>query len=651
MQTFNAAWLQKIRDFIATADVISCDVFDTLIHRKTRKPTDIFELVSEQIIHENAFPRDEHLIVSFPTIRVYAEQKARDDAFVRYKHWEVSIKDIYDSFQEITNCSDEIRHYLLEKERYWELQLTYPNPIMLNILNEALNNGKKIILCSDMYSAANIIQNRIEHAGYPKNLPIIVSCENSCSKHDGKLFSILKKKFPYGTKIVHIGDNVHADVKMAQKNDIPSLHFSYKEDIDRIFLSHIASTEENLVNSLSHGIARYLLIQNEGRNVHDLWYLSGISVFGPLFVGYFLWLINNLKKNTFSKILFLARDGYFFHKMYQKWAKQLDLNTPSEYAYVSRGTLLYPSLSDMNWDRLWYQFGGKKNKSLKEICEKIGLPTSLYLKKTTECNIFDVNQEFESNSSLLHKFFVSLGPDILNESKKKRDIVSKYLRKFIPDHDSVALCDIGWAGNIQGSMSRILRTSGDTTKLEGFYFGTFPWSEMNASIYDTFHGYLVNGDNIQDYNDILLNGGVELLEFATMAPHGTTLGYRETETDINPILETSTDDQRMQKLSSAIQSGAWDFANAIMEILPVLGEEEFITRSWADSFIDFVSYPSIHEARTFGVVTHSDAPGATCNRTHLISTPRSSDEEDIEYAEKRSFWKYGFETLYKERCK
>lgn len=642
---FNKMWRKKVESFVEGADVVSCDVFDTLIHRKVRKPIDVFRIVSEQILKEEKYLDEVEVVFSFPSLRVYAENKAREHVFAQYGHHEVSLDEIYVNFQKITNCTDSLKNYLSEKEIFVENSITYANPIMLEIVKKALRDGKKIVLCSDMYSSSTEISDRVINAGYPAGLPVIVSCENGCSKHDGFLFDILKKNFSIDEKIVHIGDNIHADINMAQENEIDCLHFTYKDEIDEIFFSHFSKEENDFANCLSHGFARFILI-SDPEKAHDIWYQSGVTVFGPLFLGYFFWLLDNLQKGEFSKILFLARDGYFFNKMFAKWSTSLGVNIPSEYIYVSRGTLLYPSLSDLNWDRLWFQFGGRRNKTLNGICKKLGIPLYLYLEEAERSGISDINESIESGDARIHKFFVLVGKNLLKDAQNKRKISREYLESYISEGEKIALCDIGWAGNIQGSISRIMRSGGISVDLEGFYFGIFPWSQMNNGLRDVFHGYLVNGSSVQNLNEVLLNGGVELLEFATTAPHGTTLSYTEKNNQIFPVLEQSDDDKRVQTLSASIQEGAWDFVSSMMDLLITMDKKIFLSRSWAEAFINFVQQPTLEEARTFGIVTHSDAPGATLERSHLVSTPASETPEDVEKAKEKSFWKYAFQKLY-----
>lgn len=112
------------------------------------------------------------------------------------------------------------------------------------------------------------------------------------------------------------------------------------------------------------------------------------------------------------------------------------------------------------------------------------------------------------------------------------------------------------------------------------------------------------------------------------------------------MLEQSDDDKRVQMLSASIQEGAWDFVTSIMDILLTMDKKIFLNRFWAEAFVNFVKQPTVEEARTFGVVTHSDAPGATLERSHLVSTPSSDAPEDIKEAEEKSFWKFAFQKLY-----
>jgi predicted HAD superfamily hydrolase len=125
-------------------DVISFDIFDTLLLRPFTKPTDLFLTLSP---HYN--------IPNFSTERINAEKRARRNQYLNEGHYEVNIFDIYEELSKSTGINLEQGVYLeLEKEK----QYCYPNPYMKRVFDMLLENQKRIILISDMYYPESLMK-------------------------------------------------------------------------------------------------------------------------------------------------------------------------------------------------------------------------------------------------------------------------------------------------------------------------------------------------------------------------------------------------------------------------------------------------------------------------------------------------------------
>ena len=78
--TSNSKILDKILDY----DIISFDIFDTLIKRDINKPTDVFELIEEK-----------YNIKNYKNMRIKAEKTARDNSNCE----EVTLDEIYKNIE------------------------------------------------------------------------------------------------------------------------------------------------------------------------------------------------------------------------------------------------------------------------------------------------------------------------------------------------------------------------------------------------------------------------------------------------------------------------------------------------------------------------------------------------------------------------
>ncbi len=215
---------ERMTDRLEKNDVISFDIFDTLVFRTIPHPTDIFELMEEDL-----------KIKSFREKRISAEMEARR---VRGKpNGEIDIFDIYDQMASdlpITPSEGIAAEIRMEKK------CCYANPYMKTVFNLLRVSGKELIAVSDMYFPANILIELLAGMGYDGFSCIFVSCDCGCSKGTGELQRLVRKKLGMDKRIVHIGDNYRSDVLASRKAGWQAIWYPKKEkmgrhDIDRSF--------------------------------------------------------------------------------------------------------------------------------------------------------------------------------------------------------------------------------------------------------------------------------------------------------------------------------------------------------------------------------------------------------------------------------
>jgi HAD superfamily hydrolase (TIGR01549 family) len=204
--TFEALY-SEFASCIDRFDVISFDVFDTLISRKVTNPTDIFDLIEKKTGKRG-----------FAKKRIMAEMCARGRISKGIE--DVSIDDIYNEFKNRDFGS------LKRNEIDEELESCYKNPNGYKLYSLARKKNKMIIAVSDMYLPSYIISKILLNASYPDIRRLFVSNEHRKTKSTGHLFSLVLEELNIDSnKIMHIGDNYRSDVLGAGKAGILGLHF------------------------------------------------------------------------------------------------------------------------------------------------------------------------------------------------------------------------------------------------------------------------------------------------------------------------------------------------------------------------------------------------------------------------------------------
>jgi len=273
--------------------VKSFDIFDTILARTVRNPTDIFDIIEKLYPYPN-----------FKSLRLEAQSISKQ-----------KIKDIYYNFKKITGEPDEI----VEKIMNFELKVEMENtlPIMSNILKIKDND----IFVSDMYLEVEQIRNLLNYHNINKNTELFVS---SGGKNDGSMWQHLTKKYNI---INHTGDNQHSDIFMASKNNIPGIYTEiYK----------FTSLETKLVDTnfkLCTFLRKFRLMNPYYENSLEYkLYDQQIQYNIPLLLFMCKKIEQILINENRTTVLFLSRDGCLIYKLFSFLYPQFK----SFYIYSSR---------------------------------------------------------------------------------------------------------------------------------------------------------------------------------------------------------------------------------------------------------------------------------------------------------------------------
>ena len=309
-------FLDKIKNIINNAEIVSFDIFDTLLLRPYAKPTDLFKHLS--IIHK---------IENFDYDRIEAEKQSRK----RTKKEDVTIDEIYN------NIPQELK-YLKEKELKLERQVLTVNKEIKEIFDYAIKNNKDVIICSDMYLPKDFLIEVLKEKGYVGFKNLYVSGEVGKSKYKGTLYKHIIKEYNINpNKIVHIGDNYNDDYKCPKSLGIKAVY--YEKAIYKLFkVNNRAKIFFNYhQNSLSASIIlgmNAILFINERIDIKkDYWKYFGAIYGGPISFAFMEWIDFQVKENAIENLLFIARDGFVLQKVYNIIKTT---NTDFHYIYASR---------------------------------------------------------------------------------------------------------------------------------------------------------------------------------------------------------------------------------------------------------------------------------------------------------------------------
>lgn len=321
--------LEELKIAIDQNDVISFDLFDTLLMRKVLLPSNIFDLVERELAERFS------VFINYKAARIEADKYC-------FRNIEqcFTMEQVYDRLQETLHLTDELKEQIKLIEYDIEHKCCVPRHVLVECFNYGLKQKKNICITTDTYWARNMIEkllSKYKIKGYER---LFISCELKKSKSEGSMWEHIANLYK-GKNILHIGDNSHTDIDMPRHYAINA--FEIKNAYELMSMSALNSliVEGNKIDDfvmLGQFAARFLndpfaLSKTKGKitinNAFDLGYIS----FGPLVLGYVLWLIA-MVENRIDTLLFFARDGFILEKIYRKVVTQYNINAPQGIYYL-----------------------------------------------------------------------------------------------------------------------------------------------------------------------------------------------------------------------------------------------------------------------------------------------------------------------------
>jgi FMN phosphatase YigB (HAD superfamily) len=211
-KVFSAAEMARtIRE--SGPDVVSVDLFDTLIYRWCGIPPRAFRIQYRNI---------KCLLSAIVNEESWVDTRIRhEDIVVRRAHpHEIRIDDIYDSIAgEIALTPDQLRA-LREAELNAERSVIRPYEDVIDVLREARKSGVSVVITTDTYLPPEFIRSILNEL-LDFEFELLCSSETRGPKRTGLAYQELKRKFS-SKSIIHFGDNAHSDVEMAGRFGVPS---------------------------------------------------------------------------------------------------------------------------------------------------------------------------------------------------------------------------------------------------------------------------------------------------------------------------------------------------------------------------------------------------------------------------------------------
>lgn len=414
--------ISELVELFSDFEIISFDIFDTLIFRYLNDPKDVFNLVGIRLG-----------VYDYKAIRISAEEEARknvDDISNEVCLSDIcSIASLYSGI-DVSKC--------VEEELDVERQVCFANPYIYEIARQLAEKGKRIIATSNMYLDSIQLGTILTACGYDFISEIFVSCEYKKSKYQGELQKCVWSNIGKDKKVIHIGDNYIVDYIGSRMAGWKAYYYQNVNDIGNVFrpakMSKLAfSFYSGIVNSHFHN----------GMVNESMYYELGFAYLGILVVGFCEWINDYAKRESVDKILFTSRDMYVVHEIYNEFFNEVD----NDYVKISRFCS-----QRYSYNRFSNYFIDSHIKARAQI-EKLTIHEVLEELDITFLEDYLARYELDKDELFTMKLFPKLKKlmnenkqVILNEFGEEKEACKEYYSQFVSKNQKVAVVDLGWQG-------------------------------------------------------------------------------------------------------------------------------------------------------------------------------------------------------------
>jgi predicted HAD superfamily hydrolase len=459
-----------------------------------------------------------------------------------------------------------------------------------------------------MYLPAEVVQFMLETCGaFQPGDHLYISSQIGKTKVTGNLFRyILQRENVRPTQVEHMGDNAFTDLRRARMIGMKAIHFT-ETHLTRYEQTVADATEISpiFLRSLLAGKCRLTRLECPYEDEHRrvIW-ATGANVAGPILTGYVAWLLSDACTRGIKRLYFLSRDGQILLRIAEIVRQKLNLSIECRYLYASRQAWHLPAIRDkvVDWDYDWI-LAPTDFLSVESALKRVNLAPSdveAFLVKSGLPSISWTRNLNPSERERLGRLIRSgnLNALILQKAEERRHATIAYLRQEgLLDDVHYAIVDLGWGGNLQRSLRKLLEACGDSRPTQGYYFGLLSRSEIRAQ--DHLWAYFWDYSQPSEWYNLGFMAR-NIVEIFTAADHGSVSHYEIHDGQVLPVLMTETN-------AAALAWGLRVQQMAITRLVEELDPEilrDFTSRSaWLAVFARllalFYKHPSRAEAHVY----------------------------------------------------
>lgn len=630
--------LRTVAEAISACDpeLVSFDIFDTLVFRKVDDPVDAFALVGNRL-------RELGLLSAAMTPMMFGKLRAETEGVARRRRAavdgssETDLLGIYEAFPRWPFTQPVTTEQLAANELHVERTLLVADLDVVAFLEEVKEGGRRIAAVSDIYFREKMLRELLclpRLTTLLEDVEMHVSCELGFGKSSGLWERTEEVLGVEAGRIVHFGDNPVDDVEKARARGVTAVAFPQRDAA----LARIKATERRLRetaarpqlleyrNTLApsglYAMRGKIAARAQASQARRPYWLYGATVLGPVLSGFAQWVAREAAQAGMSRVGCLMREGTLLAQLVTAAAACEGHELEAVPSWLNRHVGLAATLGGSE-DPVGRLLEGRTGLTVGEGLALLGIALEdapeLAGQARTRLHDPTVRKMFEQA--------VDGHPDRREKAAAHGRLVAgraaQVLQAAADPSGRLWLVDLGWGASIQADAVDLLRRQGYELHVTGLYVVTNDSALSRVAAGLDVRSFLLDSGSAAGLVDLIIRSP-EIIEQVTCAAVGTQRGIDERLEPVTAQLDPRTHEQRLD--ADAVRAGICAFHDTWMTYRGVVPDG---LPSLADAQADLVPVlvrsviaPTIEEARLFGDWRHDEGRGSA------IEDPLASVEHE-----------------------
>ena len=620
-QRLQAAWELLERRGV---EVLSLDVFDTLVWRSAGSPHAVFPRLADLLRRRGLLP--EHVTNgAFAALRIEAELHVRRARALAHNDLEVTVDEIYSVLPPWLFHTEAGRTTARELECELERAELVPDLDIVDLALTAQQGGLSVIAVSDTYFSEAQLRRLLDQPVLDELqlARVFTSSDYRTSKANGLFDCVLKELEVPPAAIVHIGDNELTDIEPAHERGITCFHFEQQPP----WLAEITERESRYGSDIIDPVpsltpttvvlgplrgktaARAEALGLPG-SLAALWRL-GAAVYGPVLTAFAEWVKVRAGELEFDTVHCFMREGDFLCPLIERTLVP-ERPVSARPLWLNREVLGIAGVQEASIDELGPLLERRSPPTVSQFLASVGIDLADMprFQSLAETRLSD----FTTRTSLLEAIIGSdeLSANVLSASRSARDRVCAYLDRELEGRERLLVVDLGWGASAQQLLRRCLVLAGRELDLVGLYLLTHRGASASVFVGTVACGYLGDFGSPAGLTESVVRSP-EVLEQICMPEHGAQVALDER---LEPVFAPAPVVPSAQRAEvAAVRQGIFAFQREWQRYQSALGGKS-LTLSHHPELVRPIlaratGAPTAEEATLFGSWHHDENRGST----------------------------------------